>query len=302
MPSLPLPPPTVRRIVYLGAPAAAVPPLVALVRAGFDVPLVVTRPDRRRGRGSATSPSPVKAAALELGLEVTSDVAAVTTVDADLGVVVAYGALLRPPVLGHLPLVNLHFSLLPRWRGAAPVERALLEGDARTGVCVMAVEAGLDEGSVFRSVSVPIGPEESAEELRERLVAVGVDALLDCCTIGFGVPVPQVGTPTYATKLTAEDRHLHWDGSAEVAHRVVRIGRAWTTFRGARLLVHRARRCAAPDPVPGDPAPGAMSGTKVRAGDGWLELVEVQPEGRGRIDAAAWLHGVRPAPGDRLGT
>jgi len=288
--------------VYLGSPEAAVPPLVALVRAGIEVPLVVSRPDRRRGRGGATSPSPVKAAALELGLEVTSDVHAVTSVDADVGVVVAYGALLRPPVLGHLPLVNLHFSLLPRWRGAAPVERAILEGDEETGVCVMAVEAGLDEGGVYRSVALPIDPDESAEELRGRLVTVGVEALLDCCTDGFGPPTAQVGVPTYAAKLTADDRRLRWDASAVALHRVVRIGRAWTTFRGARLLVHRARPCAAPAGTSYAPAPGSHDGVVVATGDGWLELGEVQPEGRGRLDASAWLHGVRPGPDDRLGT
>jgi len=278
-----------------------VPPLRALVEAGYEVPLVVSRPDTRRGRGGVVTPSPVKAAALGLGLQVTDRVTDAVSVEADLGVVVAYGALLRPPVLGHLPLVNLHFSLLPRWRGAAPVERALLAGDAETGVCVMAVEEGLDTGGVYRAVSVPIDPEESAEDLRGRLVDAGVAALLDCCASGFGSPQPQEGVATSAAKLTTEDRRLHWEESAEFLHRVVRIGRAWTTFRGRRLLVHASRRATAPAGAVSTCPPGTMVGTVVCAGTGWLQLLEVQPEGRGRLEAAAWRNGVRPGADERLG-
>src|SRR6476659_8865028 len=138
-----------RRLVYLGTPATAVPPLQALVTSGWDVALVVTGADTRRGRGSATSPSPVKAAALELGLPVAHRVEEVLDAGADLGVVVAFGRLIRRPVLERLGFVNLHFSLLPRWRGAAPVERARLAGDAETGVCLMQLEEGLDTGPVF---------------------------------------------------------------------------------------------------------------------------------------------------------
>jgi len=140
------------RLVYLGTPDMAVPPLRALHDAGHDIALVVSGADKRRGRGGATSPSPVKAVALELGLPVTADPDDVLAVAADLGVVVAYGRIIRPHVLAHLPMVNLHFSLLPRWRGAAPVERAILAGDDRTGVCVMAVEETLDTGGVYARV------------------------------------------------------------------------------------------------------------------------------------------------------
>ena len=136
----------------------AVPPLRALVDAGFEVALVVSRADRRRGpRRSASRRSPVKAAALELGLPVTDAVDDALAVGADLGVVVAFGRIIKPHVLAELPMVNLHFSLLPRWRGAAPVERALLAGDERTGVCVMDVEEGLDTGGTYACVEVPIG-------------------------------------------------------------------------------------------------------------------------------------------------
>ena len=133
MPSVP------KRLVYLGSPEAAVAPLRALHAAGHDIVLVVSQPDRRRGRGGAMSPSPVKAAALELGVPVTERIDDVVESGAELGVVVAYGRLIRPHVLAAVPMVNLHFSLLPRWRGAAPVERAILAGDTVTGVCVMDV-------------------------------------------------------------------------------------------------------------------------------------------------------------------
>jgi Formyl transferase len=141
------PPSSARRLVYLGTPEAAVAPLRALVDAGFEIALVVSRPDRRRGRGGALSPSPVKAAATELGLTVTDVLDDVLGVDADLGVVVAYGRIIPSRILERLPMINLHFSLLPRWRGAAPVERALLAGDIETGVCVMDVDVEPDFSS-----------------------------------------------------------------------------------------------------------------------------------------------------------
>ena len=126
------------RLVFLGTPGTAVPALRGLAAAGHEIPLVVSRPDRRRGRGPQLSPSPVKAAALELGLPVTARIDDVLAVEAELGVVVAFGRLIKPHVLAHLEMVNVHFSLLPRWRGAAPVERAILAGDTETGVCLMA--------------------------------------------------------------------------------------------------------------------------------------------------------------------
>lgn len=137
------------RLAYFGTPEMAVPPLQALVAAGHDVALVVTRVDKRRGRGSELSPSPVKAAALELGLPVSHSVDDVLGRDIELGVVVAFGQLIKPHVLTEVPMVNMHFSLLPRWRGAAPVERALLAGDTETGVCLMQLEEGLDTGPIY---------------------------------------------------------------------------------------------------------------------------------------------------------
>lgn len=298
------PPEHPRRLVYLGTPAMAVPPLEALHAAGFDVALVVTRPDKRRGRGAAASPSPVKAAAERLGLPVSHDVDDVLGVGADLGVVVAYGRLVRPHVLARLPMVNLHFSLLPRWRGAAPVERAILAGDERTGVCVMAVDESLDTGDVYARAEVPVAPGATADELRRALVEAGTSLLVRSLTEGLSDPEPQRGEPTYAEKVDPSELAIDWTRPVAELDRLVRLGGAWTTWRGRRLKVWRA--VPVPGGPPGDgapPPPGSLVATgAVAAGDGELELVEVQPEGKARQDAADWWRGARPEPGDRLGT
>lgn len=293
-----------RRLVYLGTPAMAVPPLQALVAAGHEVVLVVSRADKRRGRGGALVPSPVKAAAQELGLPVTDRVDDVVGTGADLGVVVAFGQLIRPHVLDAVPMINLHFSALPRWRGAAPVERAILAGDERTAVAVMAVDETLDTGDLFAETVLDIGADETAAELRERLVAAGTDLLVDTLAAGLRDARPQEGEATYATKVDPAELHLDWSRPAVELHRVVRVGGAWTTFRGKRLKVWRTARVGpAPDAErPGQVlAPGELDGLVVGTGAGALELVEVQPEGRARQDAAAWRNGARPQPGERLG-
>jgi methionyl-tRNA formyltransferase len=266
----------------------AVPPLRAIAEAGFAVDLVVTGKDKRRGRGGRTGPSPVKAAATELGLPVAHDAAAAIDAGADLGVVVAYGRLIRRPVLAAVPMVNVHFSLLPRWRGAAPVERAILAGDSETGVCLMAVEETLDTGGVYRRQAVPIAPGETADELRDRLVAVSVPLLVDALRDGFGRPEPQVGPPTYAEKIRPEELHIDWRRPAEDIERLVRVGGAWTTVRGRRLKVWRTAR------------PPSGAGFVVRTGSEPVELLEVQPEGRDLMPAADWARGARLEPGSRL--
>jgi methionyl-tRNA formyltransferase len=286
----PLPSGPVRRAVFLGTPALAVPPLRALVAAGIDVPLVITQPDRRRGRGSAVSPSPVKAAALELGLPVSDIVDEAVSVDAELGVVVAFGRLIKPPVLAALPMVNLHFSLLPRWRGAAPVERAILAGDERTGVDLMVVEEGLDTGGILRRAELAIDPDETLEELRARLVAEGTTLLVDALRDGLPPPTPQVGEPTHAAKIDPEELHLDWTAPALDVHRRVRLGGAWTTHLGKRLKVWRTH------------VPPRGDGPVVSAGDGPVELVEVQPEGKARMPAADWARGAHWQPADGLGS
>jgi methionyl-tRNA formyltransferase len=287
-----------RRLVFLGTPDVAVPPLRALHEAGHEIALVVTRADKRRGRGGALVPSPVKQAAVELGIPTTSDVDDVLRAGAELGVVVAFGRIIKPHVLAAVPMVNVHFSLLPRWRGAAPVERAILAGDAETGVCIMDVEEGLDTGGVYRCAATPIGADETLDELRGRLVDLALPLLLDVVREGPHDAEPQSGEVTYADKIAVEELHLEWTRPACDLHRRVRLGGAWTTFRGKRLKVWRTRV----QPERSVLAPGEIDGTRVGTGDGVLDLVEVQPEGKGRIAATAWRNGARPAPGERLGT
>src|SRR5580698_1153994 len=161
------------RLVFLGTPDAAVAPLRTLVDAGHEVALVVSRADKRRGRGGGPQPSPVKEVALERGLPVTASLDHAAGAGAELGVVVAFGRIIPVAILDRLPMVNLHFSMLPRWRGAAPVERAILEGDSETGVCLMAVEAGLDTGPIYAEDTTEIRDDETADELRARLVGLG---------------------------------------------------------------------------------------------------------------------------------
>lgn len=273
------------KLVYLGTPDMAVPPLRALVEAGHEVVLVVTRPDKRRGRGGALSPSPVKAAALELGLPVShdvDDVLAAAAGGAELGVVVAFGRIIKPHVLAAVPMVNLHFSLLPRWRGAAPVERAILAGDTVTGVCVMAVEEGLDTGGVYARAEVPIGPETTADELRSELVEAGtgllVDTLREPVSAWIADPEPQVGEVTYAEKFDTGDLEIDWTRSAEEVHRLIRIGGAWTAFRDKRLKIHAAELI-----------------------DGQLVPRTVQPEGKAAMAFDAWRNGARPGAGELFG-
>jgi methionyl-tRNA formyltransferase len=282
--------------VYLGTPELAVPPLRALHEAGFDIALVISRADKRRTRGSALAPSPVKAAALELGLPVSDQVDDALSVGADLGVVVAFGRLIKPHVLDRLPMVNLHFSLLPRWRGAAPVERAILAGDPETGVDVMAVEEGLDTGGIYAEERVAIEDDITLSELRGVLVQRGTRMLVDLLHEGIGQPRPQVGEPTYAAKIDPDELRLDWSQPAVQLARVVRLGEAWTTFRGRRLKVHRAHAIER-----SSLAPGVLDGVCVGTGAGALELVVVQPEGKAPMPVAAWRNGARPQFGERLG-
>jgi methionyl-tRNA formyltransferase len=272
------------RLVYFGTPAASVPPLRALQRAGHEIAFVVTQPDRRRGRGNAVVPSPVKEAAVELGLPVLTPRRAREVIDevasrgAELGVVVAFGQLLPAALLDALPrgFVNVHFSLLPRWRGAAPVERALLAGDTETGVTIMQLDEGLDTGPVYSRAITRIGPDETAGDVTTALVLLGADLLVATLPeIPTRAPEPQQGEPTYADKLTVEEFELHFDAPVDELVRMVRAGNprpgAWTTVHGARVKVWRAQIGA----------------------DGEFEALEVQPEGKPRMAAAAWARGLR---------
>jgi methionyl-tRNA formyltransferase len=294
----------VARLAYLGTPDMAVPPLRALVEAGHDIALCVTRPDRRRGRGKEVTPSPVKVAATELGIPVTHDMDDLATAGVELAVVVAYGRIIPARLLQQIPMVNLHFSLLPRWRGAAPVERAILAGDRQTGVCLMKVEEGLDTGPVYAERTVPLDDDITLAALRRQLVDVASALVVESLAGGVGAlpdPVPQEGEVTLADKISKEDLHLDWTRPAIELRRVVRLGRAWTTFRGKRLTVLETR--PGPDgPGPGGGQPGSLHGPVVATGDGTVVLEQVQPESRSPMSAEEWLRGARPAAGERLGT
>ena len=276
----------------------AVPPLEVLVSAGFDVAGVVTRIDKRRGRGSDLAPSPVKAAAQRLGLPVVHTVDDALAFEAELGVVVAFGQLVKPHVLAVLPMVNLHFSLLPRWRGAAPVERAFLAGDDVTGVCLMQLEAGLDSGAVFDRAEVAIGADITGDELRRRLVDVGTELLVRSLTTGLGSPTPQQGEPTYAAKISSAELRLDWTRPAVERHRVVRLGGAWTTFRDKRLKVVAAELV---DPAAtGSTAIGGTDRGTDGGTVGGLRLVTVQPEGKAPMPWRDFANGNRPRPDEVL--
>jgi len=216
--------------------------------------------------------------------------------------------------------VNVHFSLLPRWRGAAPVERAILAGDAVTGVAIMALEVTLDTGPIYASEVCAVDPDETADELRARLGVIGTRLLIEQLAHGvsaMAVPVPQTGEATYAAKLTVEDAHLDFHTSALHCHRVVRVGRAWTTFRGNRLVIRRSCVATTRDDAPGAGGaagtlvpgalppgtllPGTLVPGGVMTGDGVLELLEVQAAGRSVQSFDSWILGARLQPGERLG-
>lgn len=292
------------RLAFLGSPGPAAVSLAELVLAGHEIVVVVTEPDRRRSRGAALGPTPVKRLAEELGLAVADRVEAAASSGAELGVVVAFGRLVPAEILDRLAMVNAHFSLLPRWRGAAPVERAILAGDAVTGVSLMALERGLDTGPIYEQVAIPILPHENAESLTGRLAETAAGLLVKRLVDGrdgLGEPVPQRGEATYAAKITPSELRIDWTSPAEQIERLVRIGRAFTTFRGRRLIVWEALAV-----VGGAGAgtrglePGSLEGGRVATGDGWLELEVVQPEGRPRLDADAWARGARTRSGERF--
>jgi methionyl-tRNA formyltransferase len=286
----------------------AVPPLRELVAAGHDIALCVTRPDRRRGRGGAVTPSPVKEAALELGIPVSHSMDDVAASGVELAIVVAYGRIIPAALLDRVPMVNLHFSLLPRWRGAAPVEWAILAGDAETGVCLMKVEEGLDTGPVYARRTVPIPEDFDLARLRQELVDVGsalLVASLGDGLAGLPVPVAQEGEPTIARKLTPQDLELHWEQEGAQLQRIIRLGRAWTTFRGRRLGILKATLVDAGTGEVADThglGVGTLVGTSAITGHGTLELEEVQPESRAPMTAADWARGARPLAGERLGS
>ena len=298
------------RTVLLGTSRAAVPSIGMLSELS-DLHAVITRPDRPRGRGRAPAPPEAKTKAVELGVLVRQPAATgeldatMADLDPDLAVVVSFGMIVPAATLSQprLGIVNLHFSLLPRWRGAAPVERAILSGDDTTGVTLMQMEAGLDSGAVLAAWETSIGRNEDAGALSERLAIGGAELLathLGPLASGELSPSPQDESKvTWAPRLTTSEARLDFTRPAEQVIRAVRAfcprPGAHTTWRGKRFKILLARR------APGRLAPGYVeadgSSVRVGTGTGCLALQTVQPAGKRAMDAGAWLRGVKGDPG-----
>jgi methionyl-tRNA formyltransferase len=281
------------RLAFLGTPEPAVPSLRALVDAGHDVAVVVTRPDRRRSRGGEPSPSAVKVAAQALGLSVRHSLGELEGFGVQRGVVVAYGALVSAALLERVPMLNVHFSLLPRWRGAAPVERAILAGDEETGVSVMTLEEQLDTGPVHLERRVAVG-EKRAGALLAELAVLGAEALVEVLNSPelLWHPRPQAGDATYAKKLTADTYHLVPSMDPTTLLRTVRLERAFTVLNGRRLRVITAHQFEVDEGVSGSLL--VLGGDVVLVGArGAIALDEVQAEGSRVMSASAWWAGAR---------
>ncbi len=296
------------RIVFAGTPDAAVPSLRALVDAGHEVALVITRPDAPLGRRRILTPSPVAAAADALNLPVHRAVRladdtreAVRETHPDLGVIVAYGGLVREPLLStpRRGWINLHFSLLPRWRGAAPVQHAVIAGDSEVGADVFQLTPGLDEGDVYGEVRLPRPTEATAGELLTTLAAAGatlLTAVVHDIATGTAKPRPQQGEATYAPKLSIEDGRLDWEQPRDrVLSRILGVTPepgAFATAGGARLKI----LAAGPAPIDAPRTrPGLVTahGKQVIVGTGTdpIGLRRVQPAGKPAMDAGDWWRG-----------
>lgn len=308
------------RIVFFGTPEFAVPSLRALLGEGFDVAAVVTQPDRPRGRSRSTLiPSPVKAVAEEEGLTVLQPerpsgeefLDQLRPLQPDIGVVVAYGHILKPALLA-LPtrgMINVHASLLPALRGAAPIEHAILLGLDETGVTIMQMEETLDTGPIIHQVSTPIAPDETGGELTVRLAELGALALVEALAlIATGKATPKAqddSKASYAPKITRDDARIRWNASADEIARIVRAfdprPGAWTTLGNTELKLFGPRPAneweaeeVAGQVVETDPA------FVVATGQGALQFLDVQPAGRHRIAASDWLRGRGAVKGDIL--
>lgn len=300
------------KIVFMGTPEFSVAALDSLVRAGHQIVCVYTQPPRPAGRGKKDRPSPLQARAEELGIEVRHPrsmkpeavQAEFASLDADIGVVVAYGLILPQAVLDapRLGCLNIHASLLPRWRGAAPIHRAIMAGDAETGVCIMRMEAGLDTGPVLLREATPIGETETTGELHDRLAELGARLIVDALDhLDTLVPTPQPdGGVTYAAKIDKAEAAVDWRKPAEEIDRQIRglspFPGAWSTLNGKRVKLLRSSTAR------GNGAPGeVLEGFIVACGRDAVEITEAQIEGRERQGVNAFLNGTPLPHGTILG-
>lgn len=300
------------RLAFLGSPDFAVPALRALVAAGHTIAAVYCQPPRPAGRGHGVNPCPVHRAAAALGIEVRTPArlrhdreaqAAFAALELDAAVVAAYGLILPPAMLvaPRRGCLNIHASLLPRWRGASPIQAAILAGDTETGITVMRMEEGLDTGPMLLREAVAITPATTAASLHDQLAELGARLILRALDEApTPTPQPEDGV-TYAPKLTRDSGRLDWTRDAELLERQVRAmvpwPGAWTRLGGEVLKVLAAL------PAPGQGAPGTVldSGLLVAAGRGALRLTRVQRPGRAAMAAEAFLRGHPVPPGSVLG-
>ncbi len=303
------------RLIFAGTPPFAAAALAALADAGHDIPLVLTQPDRPAGRGMKLTPSAVKAEAHARGLAVAQPVSLKTEdaqallrdAGAEIMVVAAYGLILPQAVLDMPPrgCLNIHASLLPRWRGAAPIQRALLAGDAETGITIMQMDAGLDTGAMRLKTRTPILDTDTAGDLHDRLMAQGAVAIVEALARLDALPLDAQDNSqaTYAAKLSKDEARLDWARPAVELARAVRgynpVPGAWTQFAGEPLKLWAARA------VDGHGVPGTVLAVGdelvVATGAGALAISELQPAGSKRMTAAAFCAGRALAPGATLG-
>lgn len=300
------------RILFMGTPEFSVSVLDALIDAGHEIVAVFCQPPRPAGRGKKDRPTPVHARAMELGLAVhhpkslrtDESKALIESINVDVGVVVAYGLILPQYVLDQPThgCLNIHASLLPRWRGAAPIHRAIMAGDAQTGVCIMQMDAGLDTGPVLMERAIDIGTEETTAELHDRLAILGSDAVVDTLAQLPGLtatPQPDEGV-TYAQKIDKAESRIDWTAPAFEVDRKIRglspFPGAWTEIDGQRVKLLASRL------VDGQGTPGALldDALTVACGEGAVQLLRLQRAGKGAQDADIFLRGFPLSKGQQL--
>ncbi|MDO6798804.1 methionyl-tRNA formyltransferase [Shimia thalassica] len=300
------------KVVFMGTPDFSVPVLDALIKAGHEIVAVYCQPPRPAGRGKKERPTPVHARALELGLEVRHPVSlksedeqdSMRALGADVGVVVAYGLILPQAILDapQKGCLNIHASLLPRWRGAAPIHRAIMAGDAESGVCIMQMDAGLDTGPVLLEEKTPILAQDTTADLHDRLAGIGADAIvnalgqLDDLT---PVPQPELGV-TYAHKIDKSEAKVDWTAPATEVDRKIRglspFPGAWCEVDGQRVKL-LASRLAEGQGTAGEILDDALT---VACGDGAVQLLRLQRAGKGAQDADVFLRGFPVSQGQQL--
>lgn len=305
------------RILFMGTPDFAVPCLESLLEAGHEVAAVFTRKDKPKGRGYALSPPPVKAAAQRHGIEVLQP-ATLRTPEAartvrelapDVIVVVAYGRILPKEILGipRFGCVNIHGSLLPKYRGAAPVQYAVLNGDKVTGVTAMLMDEGIDTGDILFTEKTEIGPDETSGELSERLSKMGAGLIvrtLEALENGSAVRTPQTGESSYASMLSRDASRVDWNRPAGEIHNLIRgmlpWPAAWTFYEKKRLKLYGSAEASGPSGEAGRVLQRDGRFFVCCGGDTLLELLEVQPEGRKRMKGTDFLRGHPPQENTKL--